>query len=91
MDIAEWLRRLGLERYESTFRENNFDACVRRRPAAVGEALRARSRETISPSSGRLKAGFPEARALLAICDAFREGFRAPGPDAARALRGSLG
>src|SRR6516164_1297876 len=25
MDIAAWLRRLGLERYESTFRDNEID------------------------------------------------------------------
>jgi hypothetical protein len=26
MDIAEWLRALGLERYEATFRENDINA-----------------------------------------------------------------
>ena len=26
MDIAVWLRNLGLERYEDTFRENEIDA-----------------------------------------------------------------
>jgi hypothetical protein len=26
MDVAEWLRALGLERYEATFRENDVDA-----------------------------------------------------------------
>ena len=26
MDIADWLRSLGLERYEATFRENDVDA-----------------------------------------------------------------
>jgi hypothetical protein len=25
MDVADWLRRLGLERYEATFRENRID------------------------------------------------------------------
>jgi hypothetical protein len=25
MDIAEWLRRLGLERYEAAFRDNEID------------------------------------------------------------------
>ena len=25
MDISAWLRELGLERYEQTFRENNID------------------------------------------------------------------
>src|ERR1700681_2484513 len=28
MDVAEWLRALGLERYEATFRENVVDAEV---------------------------------------------------------------
>ena len=26
MDVADWLRGLGLERYEATFRENDVDA-----------------------------------------------------------------
>ena len=26
MDVADWLRALGLERYEATFRENDVDA-----------------------------------------------------------------
>ena len=26
MDVAEWLRQLGLERYEPGFRENGVDA-----------------------------------------------------------------
>ena len=26
MDVADWLRQLGLERYEPTFRENRVDA-----------------------------------------------------------------
>ena len=26
MDVADWLRALGLERYEATFRENEVDA-----------------------------------------------------------------
>jgi SAM domain (Sterile alpha motif) len=25
MDVADWLRALGLERYEATFRENDVD------------------------------------------------------------------
>ena len=28
MDIAAWLRELGLERYEPAFRENEIDAAV---------------------------------------------------------------
>ena len=28
MDIAAWLRRLGLERYDQAFRENEIDAVV---------------------------------------------------------------
>ena len=28
MDVAQWLRGLGLERYEPTFRENEVDAEV---------------------------------------------------------------
>jgi hypothetical protein len=28
MDVADWLRALGLERYEATFRENAVDADV---------------------------------------------------------------
>jgi hypothetical protein len=30
MDIASWLRSLGLERYESAFRENEIDETVLR-------------------------------------------------------------
>ena len=26
MDVADWLRALGLEQYEATFRENDVDA-----------------------------------------------------------------
>jgi hypothetical protein len=36
VDIAAWLRRLGLEQYEQAFRDNNIDAeverCSGRRP-----------------------------------------------------------
>ena len=28
MDVADWLRRLGLERYAASFRENEIDAAV---------------------------------------------------------------
>jgi hypothetical protein len=28
MDVAEWLRALGLEQYEATFRENDVDAAL---------------------------------------------------------------
>ncbi len=28
MDVADWLRALGLERYEATFRENDVNAEV---------------------------------------------------------------
>ena len=39
MDIAAWLRGLGLERYEAAFRDNDVDADVlpeaRNDPAAV--------------------------------------------------------
>jgi hypothetical protein len=28
MDVADWLRRLGVERYEATFRENDVDAAL---------------------------------------------------------------
>ena len=28
MDVADWLRALGLERYEAAFRENDVDAEV---------------------------------------------------------------
>jgi hypothetical protein len=34
MDIAEWLRRLGLEQYEDAFRSNAIDAAVLRDLAA---------------------------------------------------------
>ena len=27
MDVAEWLRQLGLERYEAAFRENGITVC----------------------------------------------------------------
>ena len=30
MDVADWLRALGLEQYEATFRENGVDAEVLR-------------------------------------------------------------
>src|SRR5580704_7061457 len=34
MDVREWLRGLGLERYEAAFRENEIDAKVLPRPTA---------------------------------------------------------
>ena len=30
MDLEDWLRRLGLERYEAAFRENEIDDTVLR-------------------------------------------------------------
>ena len=32
MDVAVWLRGLGLQRYEALFRENDIDAEVFERP-----------------------------------------------------------
>ena len=29
MDLGDWLRKLGLERYEAAFRENEIDETVR--------------------------------------------------------------
>ena len=34
MDIGDWLRSLGLERYEAAFRENEIDETVLRRLTA---------------------------------------------------------
>jgi hypothetical protein len=46
MDVADWLRSLGLERYEALFRENDIVAEVL--PTLRGEDLRGRlSRHTI--------------------------------------------
>ena len=28
MDVADWLRQLGLERYEAAFRENDVSAAI---------------------------------------------------------------
>jgi SAM domain (Sterile alpha motif) len=37
MDVARWLRGLGLQRYEQAFRENDFDAEIL--PELTGEDL----------------------------------------------------
>ena len=51
MDLGEWLRSLGLERYEAVFRENAIDADVLRdlteehlRELAVGILLKVANR-----------------------------------------------
>ena len=38
MDVAGWLRQLGLERYEPTFRENDISAAVL--PSLTAEDLK---------------------------------------------------
>jgi hypothetical protein len=38
MDLGGWLRRLGLERYEATFRENDIDETVL--PSLTHETLK---------------------------------------------------
>jgi len=38
MDVAEWLRKLGLEQYEPTFRANEIDAQVL--PSLTAEDLK---------------------------------------------------
>jgi hypothetical protein len=44
VDIAAWLRQLGLERYEQAFRQNEIDAEVlAKRSAAVGADVLARA------------------------------------------------
>jgi hypothetical protein len=49
MDIAAWLRDLGLERYEATFRENEIDA------DALPELTEAHLKELGLPLGPRLK------------------------------------
>ena len=41
MDLGGWLRRLGLEKYEATFRENEIDDTVL--PSLAAEDLKAES------------------------------------------------
>ena len=38
MDVGSWLRRLGLEQYEATFRQNNVDVTVL--PSLTAEDLK---------------------------------------------------
>ena len=38
MDVADWLRQLGLERYEAAFRENHVSAAVL--PSLTAEDLK---------------------------------------------------
>ncbi len=38
MDVADWLRKLGLERYEAAFRENDVSAVVL--PSLTAEDLK---------------------------------------------------
>jgi hypothetical protein len=35
MDVGDWLRSLGLQRYEAAFRENEIDETVLPRPNAI--------------------------------------------------------
>jgi uncharacterized caspase-like protein len=44
MDVVVWLRSLGLEQYEATFRDNAIDDSARKATAAVSVILRGCSR-----------------------------------------------
>jgi hypothetical protein len=46
MDLAGWLRSLGLERYEAAFRENEIDEAVL--PNLTAEDLKDRAEHTAS-------------------------------------------
>ena len=56
MDIAAWLRELGLERYEQAFRDNDVDAKVL--PHLTAEI----SRTSASPRSAIGGASWPRSR-----------------------------
>ncbi len=67
MDVGGWLRRLGLEQYEATFRENNVDETVL--PSLTAEDLK------------DLGVGFVgDRRKLLDAIAALRAGASAPTP-----------
>jgi hypothetical protein len=57
MDVAAWLRGLGLGQYTKTFRDNDIDAAVLRQLTAedlreLGGAMRASRRSMPSPQNG---------------------------------------
>src|SRR5215207_8808383 len=68
VDIAAWLRGLGLERYEPVFRDNEIDAAVL--PELTDEHLR----ELGLPLGPRLKV----LKAVAALSSQYRSGTGAP-------------
>ena len=50
MDLGDWLRSLGLERYEAAFRENEIDETVLPNLTTEAEGAR-RQRSRASPHS----------------------------------------
>lgn len=83
MDIASWLRSLGLERYEAAFRENEIDETVLRGltsedlkdlgVGAVGhrrkllDAIAARRRDTRVPLQKRRQSRFRKTPSNVAV------------------------
>jgi predicted ATPase len=64
MDVAEWLRGLGLEQYAPAFRANDIDGEVLRRLTARlwGEqGRRAEALELLAPAYGWFTEGFDTA------------------------------
>jgi class 3 adenylate cyclase len=77
MDIAAWLRRLGLEQYDAPFRENGIDAAIL--PKLTGEDLK---------DLGIARVG--DRRKLLEAIAVLREGADpSPAPGQPRELAGS--
>jgi len=74
MDVAEWLRALGLEQYERAFRENEIDERVL--PSMTGEDLRdlgvtlVGHRRRLLDAIAALRAGTPVAAVTAASGDA---------------------
>jgi class 3 adenylate cyclase/predicted ATPase len=74
MDVAEWLRALGLEQYERAFRENEIDERVL--PSLTGEDLRdlgvtlVGHRRRLLDAIAALRAGTPVAAVTAASGDA---------------------
>src|SRR4249920_1175151 len=68
MDLAEWLRGLGLEQYAPAFRENDIDGEVLRRLTA--EDARTRSSPAPPETAAAVAPGEAERRQLTVMfCD----------------------
>ena len=70
MDVASWLRSLGLEQYQATFRDNAIDDSVLPDPTDQDQGKVREARELLAPVYGWFTEGFDtrdlkEAKALL--------------------------